>query len=74
MFAANWRRLFPHHCVWSGKATLDLLPAVAMLLTAMDSNVYLTHSLPVQFALSAVLSIARSISSRGKRDDFDDFN
>ena len=52
-------------------------PAIAQV-AAMNCN---SHLLPqnlttfcLQFALSAVLSIARSLSNRGKRDDFDDFN
>ena len=43
-----------------------------MFLLSYMSN--LTHHVPVQFALSAVLSVARSISSKGKRDDFEDFD
>ena len=71
--AADRRRLLLDHCVWPGKLGLLLYSQVLVVGLSKASQ---AHSilLFLQFALSAVLSIARSISSRGKRDDFDDFN
>lgn len=71
--AADWWWLFPDNCVWLGKIRLYAL-LILHLMFAYCAIWCLNFVLLLQFALSAVLSIARSIGSRGKRDDFDDFN
>lgn len=50
---------------------IQIMPSFGVPLIGGGSFLTIVFGL---FALSAVLSIARSISSRGKRDDFDDFN
>lgn len=54
-----------------GGGGITLMPSFGVPLVGGGSFFTIVIGL---FALSAVLSIARSLSNRGRRDDFDDFN
>lgn len=54
-----------------GGGGITLMPSFGVPLIGGGSFLTIVFGL---FALSAVLSVARSISSKGKRDDFEDFD